>query len=110
MLDSIDIFKKVASANGLDIDLARPLNQSTDEEAGDDRKIISEFMSHAFRVQELLNICERSNTEMKKIADKQIHDNMSANQESKSNNPIRIKERRLIYLYCSKNNAAGQDY
>ena len=83
MLDRIEVFRGIASKNGIDIDLSVPLNTSTDEEMQKDRELIADFMSHTGETQRLLQQCEISNTQMRNIANKQIHENMSANQESK---------------------------
>ena len=61
MIDRIEIFKNFASENDLTIDLAKPLNQSTDEELLKDRELIEDFMGHAGETQRLLLICESSN-------------------------------------------------
>ena len=41
-------------------------------------------MHYTHETQRLLTICEQSNNQMRNIANKQIHDNMSANQEIKT--------------------------
>ena len=41
-------------------------------------------MHYTNETQRLLTICEQSNNQMRNIANKQIHDNMSANQEIKT--------------------------
>ena len=46
MLDTIQEFREVAKGQGMDIDLAAPLNDSTDEEMARDRELISEFMHY----------------------------------------------------------------
>ena len=46
MLDTIQEFRDVAKSQGLDIDLAVPLNESTDEEMAKDRELINEFMHY----------------------------------------------------------------
>ena len=79
MIDNIKDFCNVAKEFGTDVDLATPLNDSTDEEMQKDRELISEFMSYTKETQRLLTICDQSNTQMRNIAQKQIHDNMSAN-------------------------------
>ena len=58
MLDSIQEFREVAKAQGVDVDLAQPLNDSTDEEMAKDRELISEFMHYTHETQRLLTICD----------------------------------------------------
>ena len=69
MLDKLQVFREAAATHGLNIDKISALPP---QENSNDRELIRDFMGYAKETQRLLTLFDRSNKNMRDLANKQI--------------------------------------
>lgn len=95
---------EVAKDKGVPLDLTVRLRD--DNEIGEDRELIKDFLVQASEVQSWLTICEQNNAKMKKQAETQIYENKSANQEIRTDILNKLIDANADYFKRIKANLA----